>query len=112
MSDILVKGMDMPKQCWNNIERCPFHFLDYHGKSHCGQSDEIRCLRTKRPKDCPLVEYPTDFMKRLVQDLERLSDRVHELSQDYMSDDLYDVHVDMAECIESIMIVFGKEASE
>ena len=69
MPDILIKGMEMPKQCWNSIECCPFHFLDYHGKSHCGWSDEIRCLKTKRPKECPLVEvvecelnkiYPTD----------------------------------------------------
>lgn len=56
MSDILIKCMEMPKQCWNSIEYCPFHFKDYHGKSHCGQSDDIRCLRTKRPKDCPLIE--------------------------------------------------------
>ena len=54
---------------------------------------------------------PTDFIRSLVQNLERCSDKVHELSQAYMSDDLYEVHVDLAECIESMRIVFGKEAA-
>lgn len=115
MSDILTKGLEMPKSCysgtWDLKGNCLFTYSDYEGNFHCALS-ECKCLKTKRPNGCPLVEYPTDFIRSLVQDLERLSDRVHELSQAYMSNDLYDVHTDLAECIESIKIVFGKEARE
>ena len=105
MSDVLIKNMKMPKSC----DTCIFLFLGSGGR--CWFSG-CRCRKTKRPNNCPLVEYPTDFIKKLVQDLERLSAKVHELSQDYMSNDLYDVHTDIVECIESMRIAFGKEVSE
>ena len=37
---------------------CPFCFIDIrHGEHHCSLS-ECKCLKTKRPDDCPLVELP------------------------------------------------------
>ena len=55
--DILIKGMELPKSCYSDeFKYCPFLFFDYDTKSHCELSDGIRCLKTKRPKDCPLIE--------------------------------------------------------
>lgn len=59
--DILIKGMEMPKSCYSEVYSsygyCPFHFFDYHGRSHCSIS-ACKCLKTRRPKDCPLVPVP------------------------------------------------------
>lgn len=57
MSDVLIKNMEMPKSCYSDeFKYCPFLFFDYDTKSHCELSDDIRCTKTKRPKDCPLIE--------------------------------------------------------
>lgn len=57
--DVLIKNMKMPKSCYSDeFKYCPFLFFDYDTKSHCGLSDDIRCTKTKRPKDCPLVKLP------------------------------------------------------
>ena len=57
MSDVLIKNMEMPKACYRKNENgfCPFLFYSYAGESYCGLAP-CRCLTTKRPKDCPLVE--------------------------------------------------------
>ena len=61
MSDVLVKGMKMPKSCYSDVYSengfCPFHCFDYHGGSHCTMSD-CKCLKTRRPKGCPLIPVP------------------------------------------------------
>jgi len=114
MSDVLIKNMDKPKACFRPLCRgfCPFHIVSWDGKgNYCSLTgNKVKC--NKVDKDCPIIEYPIGFIRGLAKDLERVSDKVHELSQDYMSNDLYEVHVDLAECIESIRNVFGKEASE
>lgn len=114
MSDVLIRNMEKPTECFKPLCRanCNFHIVSWDGKGHYCQltGKKVKCNRVD--KDCPIIEYPTAFIRSLVQYLERLSAKVHELSQNYMSNDLYDVHVDMAECIESIKIVFGKEANE
>ena len=56
MSDVLVKGMKLPRSCFNDREGyCTFHLLTYHGLHHCSQTGS-KCLKSRRPKDCPLVE--------------------------------------------------------
>ena len=59
--DILIKGLEMPKSCYSEVYSengyCPFHFFDYHGRSHCSIS-ACKCLKTRRPKGCPLVLVP------------------------------------------------------
>lgn len=59
--DILIKGLEMPKSCYSEVYSengyCPFHCFDYHGGSHCTISD-CKCLKTRRPKDCPLIPVP------------------------------------------------------
>lgn len=61
MSDVLIKGMEMPKSCYSEVYSengfCPFHCFDYHGGSHCTMS-ACKCLKTRRPKDCPLIPVP------------------------------------------------------
>lgn len=61
MSDILIQGMKMPKSCYSEAYSengfCPFHCFDYHGGSHCTMS-ACKCLKTRRPKDCPLIPVP------------------------------------------------------
>lgn len=59
--DILIKNMEMPKSCYSEVYSengyCPFHCFDYHGGSHCTIS-ACKCLKTRRPKDCPLILVP------------------------------------------------------
>ena len=114
MSDVLIKGMEKPKACFRPLCRdfCYFHVTGWDGRGNYCQltGNKVKC--NKVDKDCPIVDYPTDFIRRLVDDLEKISAKVHELSQDYMSNELYDVHADLAECIESMKIVFGKEATD
>lgn len=59
--DILIKNMEMPKACYSEVYSengfCPFHCFDYHGGSHCTMS-ACKCLKTRRPKGCPLVHVP------------------------------------------------------
>ena len=48
--------MKLPRSCFNDREGyCTFHLLTYHGLHHCSQTGS-KCLNSKRPKDCPLVE--------------------------------------------------------
>ena len=56
---ILIKGMDMPKNC----NECPLHF--YEGQAICCcralpaiEDDEILKPWKNKRKDCPLVEIP------------------------------------------------------
>lgn len=56
MSDVLVKGMKLPRSCFNEQEGyCTFHLLTYIRFSLTGS----KCLESRRPKDCPLVEVPS-----------------------------------------------------
>lgn len=59
--DILIKNMEMPKSCYSEVYSengyCPFHCFDYHGGSHCTIS-ACKCLKTRRPKACPLIPVP------------------------------------------------------
>ena len=71
MSDILIKNMEKPKNC----TVCPF-CKDM--KVCLVVGGIVGCKRGKHD-NCPLVEYPTDFIKKIVQDFQRLSDKVHEL---------------------------------
>ena len=61
MSDLLVKNIEIPKSCYSEIYseqgNCWFFFYDFNGGCHCSISD-CKCLKTKRPKGCPLVEVP------------------------------------------------------
>jgi len=59
MSDVLVKGMKLPRSCFNYQEGyCRFYLLTYHGLYHCSLTGS-KCLKSRRPKDCPLVEVPS-----------------------------------------------------
>ena len=59
MGDLLVKNIEIPKSCYSEIYseqgNCWFFFYDFNGGCHCSISD-CKCLKTKRPKGCPLVE--------------------------------------------------------
>ena len=59
--DTLIKGLETPKSCYSEIYseqgNCWFFFYDFKGGCHCSISD-CKCLKTKRPKGCPLVEVP------------------------------------------------------
>ena len=52
--DIIIKDMDMPKNCWN----CPMIQV-MTGKRYCGKTlSDIKDSAIKLP-DCPLIEIPT-----------------------------------------------------
>ena len=51
---ILIKGMDMPKNCW---ECCLSDIDDDFGR--CCLYSGIACLTIGRQDNCPLVEIPT-----------------------------------------------------
>ena len=81
--DVLIKNMELPKSCYSDeFKYCPFLFFDYDTKSHCELSDEIRCTKTRRPKDCPLVELPphgrlideAHLASLIIADIKRLDD--------------------------------------
>ena len=59
--DTLIKGLETPKSCYSETYseqgNCWFFFYDFKGGCHCSISD-CKCLKTKRPKGCPLVEVP------------------------------------------------------
>ena len=56
----IIKGMDMPKDCWE----CPFRFI----------ADEIHCVPFKGLSphkgyiDCPLIEIPTPHGRLIDED--------------------------------------------
>lgn len=76
--DVLIKNFEMPKSCYSDeFKYCPFLFFDYDTKSHCGLSDDIRCTKTKRPKDCPLVELPPHGRLIDADELEGILDEVN-----------------------------------
>ena len=55
MSDVLIKGMKMPKSCWD----CKFNAstIDHH--EHCLLTKKTYSWGlTKPPSDCPMVEVP------------------------------------------------------
>lgn len=67
MSDILIKGMDMPKACC----KCPLH-----NASICVAKDSPVSLQIyldgKKPFDCPLIEIPTPHGRLIdAEDLRR-----------------------------------------
>ena len=56
---ILIKGMEMPKNC----NECPLHFYEGQGICSCRalpaiDDDEILKPWKKKRKDCPLVQVP------------------------------------------------------
>lgn len=57
--DTLIKGLETPKSCYSETYseqgNCWFFFYDFKGGCHCSISD-CKCLKTKRPKGCPLKE--------------------------------------------------------
>ena len=59
--DVLIKGMKMPKSCYSEVYSsdgyCPFHFFSTRDGSQCSISP-CKCLKTRRPKGCPLVPVP------------------------------------------------------
>ena len=68
MSDILVKGMEMPQNC----DKCRFQsafklYCDAMPDNFCGNTDDI-----ERPDWCPLVEIPTPHGR--LGDLDKLID--------------------------------------
>lgn len=60
--DILIKGLEMPKSYYSEVYSsdgyCPFHFFSTRDGSQCSISP-CKCLKTRRPKDCPLIPVPT-----------------------------------------------------
>lgn len=80
MSDVLIKGMDMPIGCgWSTenaygFAKCPFY-------ERCLEKG-IRLTRESRPKDCPLVElkphgrliWEAHLASLIISNIERLDD--------------------------------------
>ena len=54
-----VFNMDTIKSCYSETkENCPFCFIAIkNGERHCSLSS-CKCLTSKRPNDCPLIEVP------------------------------------------------------
>ena len=85
--DILIKNVELPKACYSDVYseqgNCPFHFVAYQGGSHCSIS-ECKCLKTKRPKECPLVELPPHGdlkdTNKILQWLNRICDEGQSIS--------------------------------
>lgn len=105
--DILIKNMEMPKSCYSEVYSengyCPFHCFDYHGGSHCTIS-ACKCLKTRRPKDCPLIPLPEHgdlidrqkFYEKIVQHIkdtesEDFTDKEREMVQMAMKAVLYEL---------------------
>ena len=58
MSGIYIKGMEMPKCCYDCelidiVTSCPLY--DIPSEAYC----QIDYIRKRRDKDCPLIEVPT-----------------------------------------------------
>ena len=55
-----IFSMDRIRSCYSETKgNCPFCFIAIKiGERHCSLSS-CKCLTTKRPKDCPIVEVPT-----------------------------------------------------
>lgn len=77
MSDILIKGMEMPKSCGV----CNFYYVDYEeGTANCLATScyvqPHHYHKDNRDPDCPLVEVPTPH-GRLI-DADEIEKCVHE----------------------------------
>ncbi len=56
MSDLIIKGMNMPKKC----TACPFYYVDFSdGETSCLATGCEVSIGEHRDKNCPLVEIPT-----------------------------------------------------
>lgn len=55
---VLIKGMEMPENCYD----CPFVRASWGNDYYCakgdGVEDNIKTLMSKRMNDCPLIEVP------------------------------------------------------
>ena len=55
---VIVKGMEMPKNCYD----CPFIRASFAGDYYCAKSrgyeDDLKKLYSQRMADCPLIELP------------------------------------------------------
>ena len=100
---IMVKGIKMPKSCYSENEYCPFRFFAYEGGSHCSIS-ECKCLKTARPKDCPLVEVPSDVR---LTDADKLKDIIvrciKDAEKEYPKEDFELVKMVYESCLYHIM---------
>lgn len=69
---VIVKGMEMPKNCYD----CPFIRASYADDYYCvagdGIEEDLKKLYEHRMADCPLIEIPTPH-GRLI-DLDKMVD--------------------------------------
>ena len=64
MADILIRGMEMPKSCFD----CDCAEIYGDGYFHCnriGETFEEDDFRMTRHPDCPLIEVPIDYNELL-----------------------------------------------
>ena len=113
---VLIKGMEMPKSCWN----CPCS--SYYDRTYqvlCDLTEkrlDDKPWRSGRDSDCPLVEIPTPHGR--LGDLDALWDRMYKYSDNEgakmpFGDDDFMIHRDSAcELIEDAPTVIEAEGRE
>ena len=108
---ILIKGMEMPKNCWE----CSLSDID-DDFGRCCLYSGIACLTIGRQDNCPLVEIPTPHGR--LGDLDALWDRMYKYIDNegakmpFGYDDFM-IHRDSAcELIEDAPTVIEAEGSE
>ena len=82
---VIVKGMEMPKNCYD----CPFIRASFAGDYYCakgkGDEDDLKKVYNRRMNDCPLIEIPTPHGRLIDADklLEKAYWDYNEATHDY-----------------------------